>query len=63
MGKICSYAQLVDEEVRLYLCSKYKSYCYFDEPNKKSCEELYGSEYACNDGILDEEEGDDDEFI
>lgn len=63
MGKICSYAQLVDEEVGLYLCSKYNSYCYFDEPNKKKCEELYGSEYTCNDGILDEEEGDDDEFI
>lgn len=56
-GKICDYAQLVDEEAGLYLCNKYKSYCYFDEPNKRRCIDTYGSEYDGTDDIKDDEEG------
>jgi hypothetical protein len=55
MGKICEFAQEVDADLNLYLCSKYKSYCYLDEPNRKNCIEIYGSEYKGED-IQDDEE-------
>ena len=44
MGKICEFAQEVDADLNLYLCSKYKSYCYLDEPNRKNCIEIYKSQ-------------------
>ena len=56
MGKICSHATLVDEEAGLYMCNKYKAYCYFDEPNKKRCEEVYGSDYNGDDEIREDED-------
>ena len=60
MGKICDYAVLVDEEAGLYLCSKYKTYCYLDNPDKKRCTELYGSEYSSECDSLDDDEFDED---
>lgn len=61
MGKICDYANLVDEEAGLYLCNKYKTYCYFDEPNKKRCIEIYGSDYNGNDETLEDDIYDEDD--
>lgn len=57
MGKICEYAELVADD--FYLCTKYKSYCYLENPDKKKCVELYGDNYT-NDSILEDEENNED---
>lgn len=55
MGKICSYANKIDED--LYLCSKYKTYCNLDEPEENRCKDLYGDETNdSNDILFDDEE-------
>lgn len=53
MGKVCQYANKVDED--LYLCTKHRSYCYLDEPNEITCKDLYGDEYTVG-KILDDED-------
>ena len=52
MSNICNYAKKVDED--LYLCSKYKSYCYLEQPDEIRCKDMYGSEY--NDKIILDDE-------
>ena len=59
MAAICDHARKVDED--LYLCEKYKAYCYLDEPDKKRCIELYGDEYSLSsDSISEDEENEED---
>lgn len=40
MGSICGSARKIKEDI--YLCTKYKTYCHFDEPDKERCNEMYG---------------------
>ena len=45
MKLLCKHANKVrkgDED--FFVCRKYKSYCYFDEPNLEDCIDSYGSE-------------------
>lgn len=52
MGRICEFATKVEDD--LYLCSKHQSYCYFDTPDKKVCENNYYN--IDDDNVLSEEE-------
>lgn len=57
MSKLCPHVEKIIGD--LYLCNKFRSYCYLDTPDEKKCEELYNSneeEY----NILEDEENTED---
>ena len=57
MGKICDCAVKIEDD--LYMCNKYNAYCYIDEPDKKKCLELYGTDNE-EDTIKEEEASNED---
>lgn len=61
MANVCNHAKKIDED--LYLCDKYKAYCYLDEPDNKRCVTLYGDDYSItNDSISDDVENEEDKI-
>ena len=59
MSKLCPHVEKTVDD--LYLCNKYRSYCYLDEPDEKRCEELYNSNNE-DYNLLDDEENIEDQI-